>query len=122
MPTEGSVAMRKVTRALITGVSTAALLAAGTVIATSASAESSALAVSGDYRVGGVHIRRCASTSCTADGLGYPGQGINITCFRQGTNVGGNDLWLHHRNKTTGVTGYSADYYLRHGTLNVPRC
>lgn len=80
------------------------------------------LYVSGDYRVSGVNIRTCPYTSCTIVGLGYPGQGARIDCFRTGTDVNGNNLWLHHRNVTTGVLGYSADYYMRHGTLNVPRC
>jgi hypothetical protein len=135
--------MRKVTRALIMGASTATLLA-GTLIATSPVAAAApvaaapvaaapvaavpittrvaALAVDGNYRVAGVNIRTCASTSCTSLGLGYPGQGARIDCFRQGTTVHGNNLWLHHRNLTTGVVGYSADFYMRHGDLNIPRC
>lgn len=141
--------MRKVTRALIIGTS-AATLFAGTFVAAAASpvaaspvvaspvvASSVAAApvaaapatesvgvlyVSGDYRVSGVYIRSCPYTSCTALGLGYPGQGARIDCFRSGTSVNGNNLWLHHRNVTTGVLGYSADYYMRHGTLNIPRC
>ena len=136
--------MRKVTRALIIGASTATLfagtfiaaaaspvaaspvaassVAASSVAAAPAAAPVGILSVSGDYRVSGVYIRTCASTSCTALGLGYPGQGARIDCFRQGTTVGGNNLWLHHRNVTTGVLGYSADYYMRHGDLNIPRC
>jgi hypothetical protein len=135
--------MRKVTRALIMGASTATLLA-GTLIAASPvvaaapvaaapvaavpvaavpiTTRVAALAVTGDYRVAGVNIRTCASTSCTSVGLGYPGQGARIDCFRQGTTVHGNNLWLHHRNLTTGVVGYSADFYMRHGDLNIPRC
>jgi hypothetical protein len=112
--------MRKVTRALVIGASTATLFVAGTFVAAAAPVE--AQAVSGDYRVAGVYIRSCPSTSCTARGLGYPGQDARIDCFRQGTSVSGNDLWLHHRNVRTGVLGYSADFYMRHGTLNVPRC
>lgn len=114
--------MRKVIRALVIGVSTATLFVAGTF---TAAAQPSVQVVSGDYRVAGVHIRACpnvSSASCHSRGLGYPGQGARIDCFRQGTSVGGNDLWLHHRNVSTGVLGYSADYYMRHGTLNVPRC
>lgn len=141
--------MRKVTRALIIGASTATLFA-GTFIAATASSVAAApavaapvaassvaasplaaaaaaapvgiLSVSGDYRVAGVNIRTCASTSCTSVGLGYPGQGARIDCFRTGTDVNGNNLWLHHRNVTTGKLGYSADYYMSHGTLNIPRC
>lgn len=141
--------MRKVTRALIIGASGATLfagtfvaaaaapvaaapaaassvasssVAAAPVAAASAAAPVGILYVSGDYRVSGVYIRTCPYTSCTALGLGYPGQGARIDCFRSGTSVGGNNLWLHHRNVTTGVLGYSADYYMRHGTLNIPRC
>jgi hypothetical protein len=141
--------MRKVTRALIIGASTATLfagtfiaataspvvaapvvaapvaaapVAAAPVAASSVAASVGILSVSGDYRVAGVNIRTCASTSCTSVGLGYPGQGARIDCFRTGTDVHGNNLWLHHRNLTTGKLGYSADYYMRHGDLNVPRC
>jgi hypothetical protein len=142
--------MRKVTRALIIGASTATLVAGTFIAAAAAPAAASPVAaapvaaspvaaapvaasavaaapveilyVSGDYRVAGVYIRTCPYTSCTALGLGYPGQGARIDCFRSGTSVNGNDLWLHHRNVTTGVLGYSADYYMRHGTLNIPRC
>jgi hypothetical protein len=136
--------MRKVTRALIIG-ATAATLFAGTFITAAAAPVAAApvaaapvaaaplaaaplaasvavLSISGDYRVSGVNIRTCASTSCTSLGLGYPGQGARIDCFRTGTDVSGNNLWLHHRNVTTGVLGYSADFYMRHGTLNIPRC
>jgi len=142
--------MRKVTRALIIGASTATLVA-GTFIAAAVSpaaaspvaaapvaaapvaaspvaasalagAPVTVLSISGDYRVSGVYIRSCPFTSCTGLGLGYPGQGARIDCFRTGTDVNGNNLWLHHRNVTTGVLGYSADFYMRHGTLNIPRC
>jgi hypothetical protein len=136
--------MRRVTRALIIGVSaatlfagtfidaaaspvaaapvTAAPVAASPLAASSLAASAAILSVSGDYRVSGVYIRSCPFTSCTALGLGYPGQGARIDCFRTGTDVNGNNLWLHHRNVTTGVLGYSADFYMRHGTLNIPRC
>jgi hypothetical protein len=100
----------------------AAPVAAAPVAAVPITTRVAALAVDGNYRVAGVNIRTCASTSCTSLGLGYPGQGARIDCFRQGTTVHGNNLWLHHRNLTTGVVGYSADFYMRHGDLNIPRC
>lgn len=78
----------------------------------------SASAVSGDYAGSGIAIRSCQFTSCTRLGLGYPGQGATIYCFKQGTNVNGNPFWDYHRNNSTGVTGYSADYYMNwSGTL-----
>ncbi|MEO6703678.1 MAG: hypothetical protein ABIP57_19580 [Jatrophihabitantaceae bacterium] len=71
-----------------------------------------AFALSGDYAASGVYIRSGPHTSNTALGLGYPGQGATISCFTEGTNISGNPYWDHNRDQATGVTGYSADYYM----------
>lgn len=71
-----------------------------------------AASVSGDYAGDGVRIRTGPSTSRTVVGLGYRGQGATIYCFTRGTTVNGNPFWVRHRNRTTSVTGYSADYYM----------
>lgn len=80
--------------------------------------------VYGDYTDIGIRIRR---TPCTCDGridgLGYPGQGATIYCWQFGTNIGGNNHWNYHTNRTTGVTGYSSDYYMTWGgTTPLERC
>jgi hypothetical protein len=85
-----------------------AVLAASIVIPASPAMASA----SGDYTSTGVRIRSCPSTSCTAYGLGYPGQGATIYCYKLGTIVNGTPYWYYHRNKTTGVTGYSTDAYM----------
>jgi uncharacterized protein YraI len=82
-------------------------------------------AVNGDYAASGVRIRTGPSTSRTVVGLGYRGQGATIYCFTRGTTVNGNPFWVRHRNQTTSVTGYSADYYMNWaGPLggSVPSC
>lgn len=71
--------------------------------------------VNGDYAGTGIRIRTGPHTSNTVVGLGYRGQGATIYCLAYGTSINGDNLWLRHRNKTTGVTGYSADYYMSWG-------
>lgn len=71
-----------------------------------------AVAISGDYATSGVAIRKAPDTSSIRHGLGYPGQGATIYCFTTGDNVSGNPYWDRNRNQKTGVTGYSADYYM----------
>ncbi|HVD14448.1 MAG TPA: hypothetical protein VNK73_08345 [Actinomycetota bacterium] len=78
--------------------------------------------VNGDYGGSGIRIRTGPSTSRTVVGLGYRGQGATIYCITSGTSVGGNPWWLRHRNKTTGVTGYSADYYMTRPDASLPGC
>jgi uncharacterized protein YraI len=68
--------------------------------------------VYGDYAGDGVRIRTGPSTSRTVVGLGYRGQGARIYCITRGTSVNGNPFWLRHTNRTTSVTGFSADYYM----------
>lgn len=87
----------------------AVVLAASIVIPASPAMASA----NGDYTADGVRIRSCPSTSCnTVYGLGYPGQGATIICYKLGTIVNGTPYWYYHRNKTTGVTGYSTDAYM----------
>jgi hypothetical protein len=76
----------------------------------------------GDYTASGIRIRACAKTTCTVYGLGYPGQGAYITCFRYGEYIGNNSIWYYHRNRTTGVVGYSHSSYLNFNSGTVPRC
>jgi hypothetical protein len=69
-------------------------------------------AVSGDYTGQGIYIRRAATTGSTADGMGYKGQGITVSCVAlSGTNVNGTRYWDRHKNRKTGVKGYSTEYY-----------
>jgi len=77
----------------------------------------------GDYNSSGVRIRSCPFTTsgCTIRGLGYPGQGVTVYCYKTGTVVNGDPYWLYHRNRTTGVTGYSSDLYINF-TGTVPHC
>ena len=81
-----------------------------------------ASAASGDYNSAGVRIRSCPHTTCTIYGLGYHGQGVNITCYKIGDNINGDSYWLYHKNKTTGVTGYSADIYINVISGTIPKC
>jgi uncharacterized protein YraI len=75
--------------------------------------------LNGDYADSGVRIRTGPSTSRTVLGLGYPGQGATLYCITTGTNINGDPFWLRNRDQATGVTGYSADYYMSwsHGSL-----
>jgi hypothetical protein len=79
-------------------------------------------AANGDYTAAGVRIRSCANTTCTVRGLGYQGQGAYITCFRYGEYIGNNSIWYYHRNKTTGVVGYSHSSLMNFNSGTVPRC
>ncbi|HET6532819.1 MAG TPA: hypothetical protein VFH03_19705 [Actinoplanes sp.] len=76
----------------------------------------------GDYTGTGVRIRQCANTTCTVHGLGYPGQGATITCYRLGQYIGTSAYWYYHRNRTTGVVGYSHSNHLDFASGTVPRC
>lgn len=80
-------------------------------------------AANGDYTGSGVRIRKCPSTTnCTTHGLGYRGQGAAITCFKYGQQVSGSTIWYYHRNRTTGVTGYSHLSGLDYSSGTVPLC
>jgi hypothetical protein len=76
----------------------------------------------GDYTGTGIRIRKCATTSCTAHGLGYPGQGAYITCYRLGEYIGNSAYWYYHRNRATGVVGYSHSNHVDYASGSVPRC
>jgi hypothetical protein len=67
-----------------------------------------AAAVDGDYTGTDVRIRAAPNLSSTIHGLGYPGHGATIYCWASGSAVNGNTTWYRHRNKRTGVTGYSS--------------
>jgi len=54
-------------------------------------------------------IRTGPSTSCTALGDGFPGQGATYFCFVIGQDGG---TWTYLRNNTTGVTGWVRDTFL----------
>src|SRR6478735_5609077 len=84
------------------------------VVATAMIAASPAVAsVSSDYDTSGVNLRSGPRTGYTSLGLGYPGQGATIYCE---TASG----WARHKNKTTGVTGYSKrSYFTFIGPLSV---
>ncbi len=79
-------------------------------------------AANGDYTGSGVRIRGCPTTSCTTHGLGYRGQGAAISCFRYGEYTEGTSIWYYHRNRTTGVVGYSHSRYIDYHIGTVPQC
>jgi len=70
--------------------------------------------VAGDYTAGAVNIRTCPWTSCASKGMGYPGQGVTIECWKHGQAIGPNNntIWFRHWNNTTGVYGYSSQVYI----------
>jgi hypothetical protein len=79
---------------------------------------------SGHYNADGVRIRTCphVSSSCVVLGLGYPSQNVTITCFKTGDTINGDNIWLYHRNRSTGVVGYSADVYITTISGTIPHC
>jgi hypothetical protein len=79
-------------------------------------------AVNGDYIDTGVRIRKCPDTACTSHGLGYPGQGAAITCYKIGQYVGNSAYWYYHRNRATGVVGYSHSSLIDYSSGAVSRC
>ena len=79
-------------------------------------------AANGDYTDTGIRIRKCATTSCTSHGLGYPGQGAAISCYVNGQYLGNNNIWYYHRNRTTGVVGYSHSSLIDYSSGSVGRC
>lgn len=97
------------------------ILSAAIVLLTAGQAAATAY---GDYSGTGIKIRTCphVSTSCSVVGLGYPGQGVAITCGANGDSVNGNYLWFLHTNRTTLKRGYSsAEYiYVTSGTWYFP--
>lgn len=90
--------MRKIVTAAATVVAIAAtgLVGVGT-----------ASGFAGDYTGAGASIRACQYTSCTIQGYGYPGQGAQIECYKNGTSVDGYVQWHRHNNLATGVRGYT---------------
>jgi len=100
-------------------IGTVVLLAAVLVPASPASATAS-----GRYNASGVRIRSCPHTTsnCVILGLGYPSQNVTIMCFRTGTVVDGDPYWLYHRNRATGVVGYSTDHFITTTSGTVPHC
>jgi hypothetical protein len=86
-------------------------------------ASPAAASVNGDYTADGVRIRACPSTTCQpVYGLGYPGQGATIYCYKIGSVVNGTPYWYYHRNRTTGVTGYSTDAFMNFNSGSVSAC
>ncbi|BAJ30426.1 MULTISPECIES: hypothetical protein [Kitasatospora] len=75
----------------------------------------------GDYTTA-VKLRADSNTSATAYGVGYPGQGNVSHCYKGGTTVGGNSFWDWNTDKATGVTGYSAEFYLTQGYAQPTHC
>ncbi|GIG69855.1 hypothetical protein [Phytomonospora endophytica] len=75
-------------------------LAVGLIAVASIGVAGPAIANSGDYSVNGARIWRGLGTGGPL-GLGYIGQGADVYCW--------NGEWNYHRNRTTGVTGYSHD-------------
>ncbi|MBO3743915.1 hypothetical protein [Actinoplanes flavus] len=105
--------MRSITRQL-----TVAAMATGAVLAAAVPAQAY---VDGDYTGNGVRIRASAPSG-TTHGLGYPGQGARLYCYVTSSTVNGNPYWDSNRNRTTGVTGYSAEGLLTPQYANIPHC
>jgi hypothetical protein len=85
------------------------IVAAAIVLATAGQAAATAY---GDYTGTGIRIRTCPHSTCGVLGLGYPGQGVAVTCGVDGDNVNGNYLWFLHTNRTTLKRGYSSAEYI----------
>jgi hypothetical protein len=102
--------MKRLARCLATAVAVTALVA-GPAYAS----------VNGDYRGDGVRIRTGPHLYNTVLGLGYQGQGATLYCITNGSSVNGNTQWEYNRDKATGVTGYSSDYYMN-WSGSLPHC
>jgi len=77
----------------------------------------------GDYSTNGVRIRSCGSTACTTVyGLGYVGDGLTDHCWVYGQDINGDYYWAYNTDHRTGVTGYSADYYITITSGGVWQC
>jgi len=79
---------------------------------------------SGHYNADGVRIRSCPFTTsnCVILGLGYPSQNVTVTCWKTGTTVNGGNIWYYHRNRATGVVGYSTEIYITVTSGSIPHC
>lgn len=81
-------------------------------LVTIAVASPAAAAVSGKFTGSGIYIRRCANTTCAADGVGYPSHSVTVYCYVQGGWAAGTNIWYRLRDNTTGVSGYSISTYV----------
>lgn len=70
----------------------------------------------------GVKIRRCANSSCWADGTAYPSHRLTLICYVRGEWVGNTNIWYRLHNRTTGVRGYSTSRYVQAIDGYVPPC
>ena len=80
-----------------------------------------AATTNGDYKGSGINIRSCNSTSCSVLGLGYQGQKLTATCYKQGQNFESVAIWIKNRDAATGVTGYSDSTYITYSG-SIPPC
>lgn len=66
----------------------------------------------GHYTYEGVNIRSGPTTGCVVVGAGYSSHTLLYRCYTEGTPVGWATTWTYLTDLTTGVTGWSSDYYL----------
>ncbi|QIM22452.1 hypothetical protein G7075_17135 [Phycicoccus sp. HDW14] len=99
----------------------AGALALVTGLAALTTAAPAAAAVAGKFTASGVYIRRCANTTCVADGQGYPSHSVTLSCYVQGGWAAGTNIWYRLRDNSTGVSGYSISTYVDFNG-NLGRC
>ena len=96
------------------------------VAATVFAALPAAAAIDGDYQISGARILASPNGSAAVVGLGYPGQRVTILCGMYGpwsTDTTTQDLWIRHRNNTSGITGYTTGGNIGPWTWNtLPKC
>ena len=87
-------------------------LVVGLIAAASIGVAGQAVANPGDYTVNGARIWSGLGTGGPL-GLGYIGQGADVYCW--------NGAYNYHRNRATGVTGYSHDSVIT-WSGGIPHC
>jgi hypothetical protein len=75
---------------------------------------------SGGFTGNSVNIRTGPHTSCTSRGLGYTTHTVTYHCYAFGDTVNGWTTWTYLTDNTTGVKGWSSDYYLKNGGGSYP--
>lgn len=99
--------MKRTTRVLTTVAAVVAGPAAA--IAVAVPAHASTAYGYAEFNADGVRIRACASTACAVRGLGYRSHSVSWFCGSQTAD------WVHIRDNTTGVEGWSSKQYVYYG-------
>jgi hypothetical protein len=66
----------------------------------------------GGYAGSGVYIRSGPSTGYRAYGQGQGSQTACLYYYVTGQDINGDPYWVYNKDLVTGVTGYSATYYM----------